>query len=62
VIAKRLANAKTEIAEWHRFEYVVVNDDLASAYTQVRAILRAERLKRERRVGLVAFVAELLAS
>ena len=60
VIAKRLANAKTEIAEWRRFEYVVVNDDLSRAYAEVRAILTAERLKRERRVGLVGFVEELL--
>lgn len=60
VIAKRLANAKTEIAEWRRFEYVVVNDDLGRAFEEVRAILRAERLKRERRVGLVDFVEGLL--
>lgn len=62
VIAKRLANARTEIAEWHRFEYVVVNDDLSRAYAEVRAILTAERLKRERRVGLVGFVGELLTA
>ncbi|MDK9696737.1 MAG: guanylate kinase [Siculibacillus sp.] len=60
VIAKRLANARTEIAEWRRFEYVVVNDDLGRAFEEVRAILRAERLKRERRVGLVGFVEGLL--
>jgi guanylate kinase len=60
VIAKRLANAKTEIAEWGRFDYVVVNDDLERAFAEVRAILTAERLKRERRVGLVGFVEGLL--
>ncbi len=60
VIAKRLANARTEIAEWHRFEYIVVNDDLGRAFEEVRAILKAERLKRERRVGLVDFVDGLL--
>lgn len=61
VIARRLANAKTEIAEWRRFDYVVVNDDLQRAYADVRAILRAERLKRERRTGLEGFVGTLLA-
>lgn len=60
VIAKRLANAKTEIAEWGRFDYVVVNDDLERAFAEVRAILTAERLKRERRIGLVGFVEGLL--
>jgi guanylate kinase len=61
VIARRLANAETEIAEWGRFDYVVVNDDLQRAYGDVRAILRAERLKRDRRTGLEGFVGELLA-
>ncbi len=62
VIAKRLANAKTEIAEWRRFDYVVINDDLGRAYREIRAILCAERLKRERRVGLEGFVEGLLAT
>ncbi len=62
VIARRLANARTEIAEWRRFDYVVVNDDLQRAYADVRAILRAERLKRERRIGLEGFVAGLLTA
>ncbi|TBW39775.1 guanylate kinase [Siculibacillus lacustris] len=61
VIARRLANARIEIAEWQRFDYVVVNDDLERAYGDVRAILRAERLKRRRGTGLDGFVAGLLA-
>ncbi|MER2607230.1 MAG: guanylate kinase [Siculibacillus sp.] len=61
VIARRLANAKVEIAEWGRFDYVVINDDLERAYDDVRAVLRAERLRRDRRVGLEAFVEGLLA-
>ena len=62
VIARRLANARTEIAEWRRFEYVVVNDDLGRAFAEIRAILTAERLKRERRTGLVDFVQDLLTA
>lgn len=62
VIAKRLANARTEIAEWRRFDYVIVNDDLERAYGDVRAILRAERLKRDRRPDVEALVTGLLAS
>jgi guanylate kinase len=59
-IARRLANARLEIAEWSRFDYVVVNDDLSGAYDDVLAILRAERLKRVRRIGLGDFVTTLL--
>lgn len=43
----RLANATGEIARWHDYEYVVINDDLDDAYDLVRSILRAERAKRE---------------
>lgn len=61
VIAKRLANARTEIAEWRRFDYVIVNDDLSRAYDDIRAILRTERLKRYRQTGLEGFVGDLLS-
>jgi guanylate kinase len=61
VIARRLANARTEIAEWRRFDYVVVNDDLDRAFHEIESILVAERLRRDRVVGLEAFVAGLLA-
>lgn len=60
VIARRLKNAETEIAEWRRFDYVIVNDDLDAARADISAILRSERLKRERRTGLGAFVETLL--
>jgi len=60
VIAKRLDNARVEIAEWRRFDYVIVNDDLARAYEDIRAILRTERLKRFRQTGLEGFVERLL--
>ena len=61
VIAERLTNARTEIAEWRRFDYVIVNDDLSRAYDDIRAILRTERLKRYRQTGLEGFVEGLLS-
>jgi guanylate kinase len=60
VIAKRLDNARDEIARWSVYDYVIVNDDLGAAYEAVRAILMAERLKRSRAVGMADFVEELL--
>ena len=41
---------------WAEYDYVVVNRDLDDAFADVRAILAAERLKRERQLGLSAFV------
>ncbi|KUL96193.1 guanylate kinase [Bosea sp. WAO] len=60
VIAKRLANARDEIARWSVYDYVIINDDLGAAYESVRAILVAERLKRARATGMANFVEQLL--
>ncbi|MGO4173993.1 guanylate kinase [Bosea sp. TAF32] len=60
VIAKRLANARSEIARWEKYDYVIVNDDLNDAYDSIKAILTAERLKRSRAIGLADFVETLL--
>jgi guanylate kinase len=48
IIAKRMKTAVGEMRHWSEYDYVVVNDDLERAYENVRAILRAERLKQFR--------------
>jgi guanylate kinase len=60
VIAKRLDNALNEIPHWRDYDYVVINDNLERAFAQVRAILQAERLRRDRRPGLFDFVEKLV--
>lgn len=62
VIERRLAAAKVEIDRWRDYDYVLVNDDLDRTFARLRAILSAERLRRERQTGLPDFVQELLAS
>lgn len=59
-IRKRLNNAATEIEQWRTYDYVIVNDDLDRAFGAVQAIVRAERLRRDRRPGLFDFVDGLL--
>ena len=61
VVAKRMAEASSEISHWAEYEYVIINDDLTTASQAITAILTAERLKRKRRKGLTAFVRELLS-
>jgi len=61
VIAKRLDNARGEIARWENYDYVIINDDLGAAYEAIRAILSAERQKRSRAIGMGEFVETLLA-
>ena len=60
VIAKRMADAAGEISHWPEYDYVVVNSDLDPADRDIDAILTAERLKRQRRIGLTGFVRSLL--
>jgi guanylate kinase len=55
VIERRLENALVEIPHWRDYDYVVINDDLQRAQSQVASILTAERLRRDRRPGLFAF-------
>lgn len=62
VIARRLANARTEIEHWREYDYVIVNEDLQRTLSAVRAILAAERLRRTRQNSLDAFVENLLAA
>jgi guanylate kinase len=60
VIEARLKNARAEIEHWRKYDYVVINDDLDRAFHAVKCIVKAERLRRDRRPGLFEFVTGLL--
>jgi len=48
VIRRRLADAAKEIGNWHLYDYVLVNNDLNLASETLKAIVRAERVRRIR--------------
>jgi guanylate kinase len=58
-VAKRMAKAADELSHWPEYHYVLVNHELDQTIQQVQAILQAERLRRERQVGLHEFVKAL---
>src|SRR5438552_9356971 len=60
VIAKRLARAKSEVALWAKFDYVILNDDFDRAYADLAHIFHAERLKRSRNPWILPFVQALI--
>ncbi len=62
VIQTRLANSRSEIGHWREYDYVIVNDDLDVAFDAVQSIVKAERLRRDRRHGLFDFVSTLVES
>ncbi|SDD69929.1 guanylate kinase [Kordiimonas lacus] len=59
-IAGRMAKAESEISHWAEYDYVLVNDDLEETYADLKAIVRAERYRRERRPGMSEFVRGLM--
>lgn len=59
VIARRLKNARVEMAHYAEYDYVLVNEDLEVSCARVRSILAAARLKRERLTQLDHFVKDL---
>jgi guanylate kinase len=61
IIRARMTKAADEMSHWAEYNYVVINRDIEQAFTDVRAILAAERLKRDRQVGLSEFVRSLRA-
>jgi guanylate kinase len=61
VIANRMARSASEISHWAEYDYVLINMDTQECLADVRAIVAAERLKRARQAGLVAFVRDLVA-
>ena len=56
IVAQRMAKAADEMSHWAEYDYVVVNSDIATSLSNLKAILTAERLKRERQVGMSGFV------
>lgn len=61
VIAGRMAKSEAEISHWAEYDYVLVNDDADETEDRLRAILRAERMRRDRMPGLLEFVRGLNA-
>jgi guanylate kinase len=59
VIRDRMSRATHELSHWAEYDYIVINHDIDKAFAEVQSILKAERLKRERRTGLATFVRDL---
>ena len=59
VVSQRMAQAANELSHWAEYDYVIVNSDIEASVRQVQAILQAERLRRERLIGLHEYVKAL---
>ena len=56
VVAERMAKSRDEISHWAEYDYVLINANLAQCEAELRAVLAAERLRRDRRPDLVGLI------
>jgi guanylate kinase len=59
VVAERMQKSRDEISHWAEYDYVLVNETLPQCEAELRAIIRAERLRRDRRPELMQLVTRL---
>ena len=59
VVAQRMSKAADEMSHYPEYDYIIVNHDLEKSVRQVQQILQAERLKKQRQIGLSDFVKQL---
>ena len=58
-IRGRMAKSEAEISHWAEYDYVLVNENLRQCEEELRAIISAERLRRDRRPELLQLVRKL---
>ena len=56
VVARRMSKASDEMSHYAEYDYIIVNQDIEDSVDKALSILKAERLRRERMVGLGEFV------
>lgn len=59
VVRGRMAKAADEMSHWAEYDYIIINEDVERSLMEVSTILKAERLRRDRQVGLRDFVEKL---
>jgi guanylate kinase len=59
VVAQRMDKAADEMSHYAEYDYTIINRDIATSLMELKSILTAERLKRERQIGLSNFVKAL---
>ena len=55
-VSRRMSEAEAEMSHWAEYDYVIVNREIEESVGAVQTILAAERLRRERQVGLADLI------
>jgi guanylate kinase len=59
-IQNRMDHVNFELSHWHKYDYHIINRNLDESVDKLYSILKAERLKKSRRIGLANFVGDLV--
>jgi guanylate kinase len=59
VVAARMAKASDEMSHYAEYDFIIINREIDESVAQVESIVTAERLRRQRQVGLSDFVKHL---
>lgn len=60
VIAKRMSKSESEISHWSEYDYIIVNENIDTALSELESIVIAERMKRRRQMWLGPFIKSLV--
>ncbi|OYX70780.1 MAG: guanylate kinase [Rhizobiales bacterium 32-66-11] len=60
VVHERMAKAAAEISHYSEYDYILINENVEACLAKLKAILQAERLRRQRLTGLSHFVSGLI--
>lgn len=58
-IELRMSKANSELNHWQEYDYIIVNQELDKSLKKLLSVLRAERLRKNRRMGVYDFVNQL---
>ena len=56
IVQERMSKAASEMSHWAEYEYVIFNHEVSRSLQHLTSILHAERLKKDRQLGLGDFV------
>mgnify|MGYP001823962136 FL=1 len=48
IVERRMADARNELSHYPEYDYLVINDDFATALAELRCLVTAERLREPR--------------
>ena len=56
---KRMSEARKEISHYIEYDFVIINNEIEKAVSQIKSILFSERLRRYRQLNLYKFIENL---